>query len=104
MEMLVTYDVNTLTTEGRRRLRRVAKICQGYGQRVQFSVFECSVNEAQKEKMTARLVAAIDKHEDSLRLYRLHTSGKSNAADAREAAVECFGLDRYVDFKAPLIL
>lgn len=95
MDILVTYDVNTLTKEGRRRLRKVAKICQGYGQRVQFSVFECSVNDAQKERLVARLVEVIEPTEDSLRLYQLR--------GAHASVVECFGRDSYIDFKSPLV-
>lgn len=96
MNLLVTYDVNTLTKEGRARLRRVAKICEGHGQRVQFSVFECSVNEAQREVMRMRLLKAISTNEDSLRIYTLKGD--------REDAVEAFGKDTYVDFKDPLVV
>ncbi|MWV55048.1 CRISPR-associated endonuclease Cas2, partial [Chlorobium phaeovibrioides] len=55
MMVLVTYDVNTETPAGRRRLRRIAKTCQNFGQRVQFSVFECSVDPAQWIKFRAKL-------------------------------------------------
>lgn len=96
MDILVTYDVNTLTKEGRRRLRKLSKACQGYGQRVQFSVFECTVNEAQKEQLVARLTTIIDKNEDSLRLYQLRGS--------RETVVECFGINSYIDFKGTLVV
>lgn len=96
MDMLVTYDVNTLTPEGRRRLRKVARVCQGYGQRVQESVFECTVNDTQKIELVARLRKVIVEAEDSLRLYQLR--------GGREGAVECFGLDRYVDFTDTLVL
>ena len=71
MEYLVTYDVATDSTEGRRRLRQVAHICEGYGQRVQKSVFECSVSPAQWEKLRRRLERTIKPSEDSLRFYRL---------------------------------
>ena len=57
MLIIVTYDVSTETREGRRRLRRVAKICEGIGQRVQKSVFECSVNQMQYEDLERRLLA-----------------------------------------------
>lgn len=96
MDILVTYDVNTLTKPGRARLRRVAKICEGHGQRVQFSVFECSVNEAQKEALLHRLKKTIEPSEDSLRVYTLR--------GRREDAVEAFGRDCYRDFEGPLIL
>lgn len=69
--VLVTYDVRTETAAGRRRLRRVAKVCEDYGQRVQFSVFECLVDPAQWERLRARLVDEFDPREDSLRFYFL---------------------------------
>ncbi len=96
MDILVTYDVNTLTKPGRARLRRVAKICEGHGQRVQFSVFECSVNEAQKEALLHHLKKAIEPAEDSLRVYTLR--------GRREDVVEAFGRDSYRNFEGPLIL
>jgi len=94
--LLVTYDVNTLTKEGRRRLRRVAKICEGYGQRVQLSVFECSVNDIQREVMRQRLKKAIEPTLDSLRIYTLY--------GPRGSAVEAFGRDSYIDFTDPLVI
>lgn len=96
MDILVTYDVNTETKEGRKRLRRVATICKDYGQRVQLSVFECRVNDAQYEKLRDRLVKAIDPQQDSLRFYRLPSP--------RREHIECFGIDGYTDFEKPLIL
>ena len=71
MEVLVTYDVATDTVEGRRRLRRVAKLCEAYGQRVQKSVFECIISDAQLALLTHGLIREIDAREDSLRIYRL---------------------------------
>jgi CRISPR-associated protein Cas2 len=71
MMVLVTYDVNTETPAGRRRLRRIAKTCQNYGQRVQFSVFECNVDPAQWVKLKARLIHEMDPKLDSLRFYFL---------------------------------
>ena len=95
--MLVTYDINTETAEGRARLRRVAKTCEGFGQRVQKSVFECQVTQAQYEEMKRRLLRLIDDREDNLRLYRL--------MDARgRRHVEAFGLDMSVDFREPLVV
>lgn len=96
MDILVTYDVNTLTKPGRARLRRVAKLCEGHGQRVQFSVFECTVNEAQMETFRVRLLQAINPAEDSLRLYTLR--------GGREGCIQSYGRDQYVDFQAPLIV
>jgi len=71
MMVLVTYDVNTETPAGRRRLRRIAKTCQNYGQRVQFSVFECNVDPAQWVKLRSRLMHEMDPKLDSLRFYFL---------------------------------
>jgi CRISPR-associated protein Cas2 len=69
--VLVTYDVNTETTAGRRRLRRVAKLCEDRGQRVQFSVFECLVEPAMWVSLREQLVEEIDEESDSLRFYFL---------------------------------
>jgi CRISPR-associated protein Cas2 len=96
MQFLVTYDVNTTTPEGERRLRRVAQTCVNYGQRVQQSVFECSVSEMQYEQLRCELVALIDIEKDSLRIYRL--------AMPKEQFCECFGVDRAVDFEGPLVI
>jgi CRISPR-associated protein Cas2 len=96
MNILVSYDVNTETKEGRRRLRKVATVCKNYGQRVQLSVFECQVNEVQYEALRAQLVGIINKKLDNLRFYKLSTP--------REKSVEVYGVDYYVDFDEPLIL
>ena len=71
MMVLVTYDVSTETQGGRRRLRRVARVCENYGQRVQNSVFECLVDPAQWTALKQRLVDEILVEEDSLRFYFL---------------------------------
>lgn len=71
MLMLVTYDVSTTDAAGKRRLRRVARACKDFGQRVQFSVFECQVDPAQWAQLRARLLDEIDEGVDSLRFYRL---------------------------------
>ncbi len=71
MELLVVYDVCTDTREGRSRLRRVAKICEGYGQRVQKSVFECILAAEQEVLLRHDLEEVMDKDEDSIRIYRL---------------------------------
>ncbi len=96
MDILVSYDVNTETREGRRRLRHVAKLCQAYGQRVQFSVFECHVDDVQYEALRHRLVKVIEPSQDSIRLYKLR--------QPRDQSVETYGIDRYVDFNDPLVL
>lgn len=71
MLVLITYDVNTEDAAGRKRLRRVAKHCVNYGQRVQNSVFECLVDPAQYKLLQAKLLEIIDPAKDSLRFYQL---------------------------------
>lgn len=71
MMVLITYDVDTTTKEGRRRLRRVAKECVNYGQRVQKSVFECLVDPAQFLELRRRIEDIIDPERDSIRYYFL---------------------------------
>jgi CRISPR-associated protein Cas2 len=95
MLMLVAYDVNTETLAGRRRLRRVARACLDYGQRVQNSVFECEVAPAQWTVLRARLVAEIDPARDSLRFYRLGADGRRR--------VEHVGSRPVLDLDGPLV-
>ena len=71
MLVLVTYDVNTESEAGKKRLRQVAKCCVKYGQRVQNSVFECVLDEAQYRLMQHKLLGIIDPEKDSLRFYNL---------------------------------
>lgn len=96
MDLLVTYDVNTLTPEGRRRLRKVARVCLDYGQRVQESVFEVTVTDVQKLRLVRRLRDTIEVREDSLRIYHLR--------GPRNQVVEAYGLDRYIDFQDTLTI
>lgn len=96
MLVLVCYDVNTETKEGRRRLRRVAKVCESTGQRVQKSVFECQVNLMQMEELERRLLEEIDDELDCLRLYRMP---EAKGFEARE-----HGAFKATDFDGPLIL
>ena len=96
MRILITYDVSTTTPEGERRLRRVARACVDFGQRVQQSVFECTLTAAQMETLRQRLLGEIDPAMDSLRIYRL--------AEAVESIREIHGVFRDVDFTAPLVL
>lgn len=96
MLIIVTYDVSTETKEGRRRLRRVAKVCESTGQRVQKSVFECQVDLMQYEELERRLLAEIDEHEDCLRLYRL--------TEPVELHIKQHGAFRSVDFEGPLVI
>ncbi len=71
MLLLITYDVNTTTPAGQKRLRKVAKCCEAHGQRVQNSVFECQVDEAQAVSLRAALEMLMDKESDSIRFYNL---------------------------------
>lgn len=95
MELLVTYDVTTDSAAGRRRLYKVAKVCEAYGQRVQKSVFECTLTATQFEQFKHRLLQQIDPDEDSLRIYRLreprakhlHVLGRELAHDLHEPLV-----------------
>lgn len=77
MLVLITYDVNTETAAGRSRLRKVAKPCVNYGQRVQNSVFECNMDAAKCRQVKAILEDIIDKDKDSLRFYYLGDNYKN---------------------------
>ena len=92
----MTYDVSTTDSAGRRRLRRVARICEGFGQRVQKSVFECTLSAAQLEQLVHRLEKAIDADEDTLRIYRLQ--------QPRDRFVEVIGKTPDFDIHEPLIV
>ncbi len=96
MLVVVCYDVNTETRAGRRRLRRVAKVCEGTGQRVQKSVFECQVDLMQLEELERRLLSEIDADQDCLRLYRI--------AQAKGFEVREHGRFKAIDFDEPLVL
>ena len=75
--LLITYDVNTETPQGRKRLRQVAKQCVNYGQRVQNSVFECVLDETKSREVQHKLEKIIDKNTDSLRFYFLGNNYKN---------------------------
>ncbi|GAB2690798.1 CRISPR-associated endonuclease Cas2 [Paenibacillus thermoaerophilus] len=77
MMVLITYDVETATAAGKRRLRQVAKHCLNYGQRVQNSVFECLVDPVQFKQLKATLEKTIDPSKDSLRYYMLGSNWKN---------------------------
>lgn len=96
MLMLVAYDVSTESKAGRRRLRRVARACLDFEQRVQNSVFECEVNPAQWTALRARLIAEIDPSSDSLRFYRLGAEGQRR--------VEHIGAKPTADLEGPLVI
>lgn len=95
-DLLITYDVNTSTKAGRRRLRKVAKTCEDYGQRVQLSVFSCRVTRSQREALEACLVDLIDPETDSLHIYLL--------PGGRDECVRTYGRDPYQDFDDPLVI
>lgn len=76
MLVLITYDVSVVTSDGRRRLRRIAKVCLDYGIRVQNSVFECDVEPAQMTRLQDKLLSIYDEDEDSLRFYFLGKKGR----------------------------
>ena len=78
MKLLITYDVETITKEGQKRLRLVAKACKDYGQRVQNSVFECDVDESQFVLLKHKLECIIDKESDSIRIYHLKNNSQQS--------------------------
>ncbi len=94
MLVLVSYDVS-IEENGQRRLRRVAKACQDYGQRVQYSVFECIVDPAQWTVLRQRLIDEIDPKTDSLRFYFLGSNWRRK--------IEHIGAKQSVDMEGPLI-
>jgi CRISPR-associated protein Cas2 len=95
MFVLVSYDVNTQDAEGRKRLRNISKICQNWGQRVQFSVFECIVDPAQWAGLRNRLIGMMDQEKDSLRFYYLGANWKRR--------VEHVGAKPSLDQEGPLV-
>lgn len=96
MLVLITYDVNTGTSKGRTRLRKVAKQCVNYGRRVQNSVFECLLDSTQFLVLKSSLEDLIDKDADSLRFYYLGNNYQTK--------VEHIGVDKGVDINQVLIL
>lgn len=96
MLVLVTYDVNTLEEGGKRRLRRIARACEDFGQRVQFSVFEIEVDPAQWTRLKARLERTINPEHDSLRYYYLGANWTRR--------IEHVGAKPATDLHGPLIV
>ena len=96
MKVVVSYDVATKTPAGRRRLRRVAKTCLDYGQRVQNSVFECVVDPTQWTQLRLRLLEIINDREDSLRVYYLGSNWKGK--------IEHYGTKDVPDLEEPLLV
>lgn len=95
MELLVVYDVQTSTSGGEKRLRKVATICLAFGQRVQKSVFEVTIDDGGLELLTAALLGEIDPRVDSLRIYRLK--------EPRARNTRFFGVRPHYDLHEPLI-
>lgn len=96
MLVIVSYDVSTETAAGRKRLRRVARVCESRGQRVQKSVFECRVDLAQFEALERRLLAEIKPDEDCLRFYRL--------TEPVDLYIKEYGKFKAVDYAGPLVI
>jgi CRISPR-associated protein Cas2 len=96
MLVIVSYDVSTETAAGRKRLRRVARVCESVGQRVQKSVFECKVDAAQLEELERRLLAEIKLEEDCLRFYRLN--------EPVDLHVREYGKFKATNFEGPLVI
>ena len=96
MLVLIAYDVNTENPAGRKRLTKVAKICVNFGQRVQNSVFECSLDNTQLCVVRAKLLSAMDEEKDSLRIYNLGNNYTNR--------IEQYGQKASYDPNAPMIL
>lgn len=96
MLVLITYDVNTISSSGQKRLRKVSKICQNYGQRVQNSVFECVIDTTQYTTLKYELENVIDTDKDSLRFYKLGNNYKNK--------IEHIGAKASIDIEGPLII
>lgn len=96
MYILVTYDVDTTTDAGCRRLRKVARCCMNHGQRVQNSVFECSLTEAALVEFRAKISEIISPETDSIRIYRLGAN--------YHAKIECMGKETAYDVEGNLII
>ena len=96
MLVLITYEVNTETVSGKKRLRKVAKQCENYGRRVQNSVFECILDQAQSVVLKQSLIDIIDENVDSLRFYYL--------GNKYQTKVEHVGVERGIAVDQPLIL
>lgn len=96
MFVLITYDISTENRAGRRRLRHIAKACEGTGTRVQFSVFEIQADEATWADLRGRLLSILDPSEDSVRFYFLGKDGFARS--------EHHGIKPSLDMEGPLVL
>ena len=96
MYILITYDVNTESSEGRRRLYKVAKLCKDYGRRVQNSVFECVLTEMQLTELKHKIETVIDSVQDSIRIYYLNKN--------QNRRIITMGKDTSIDVEGTLII
>ena len=96
MLVLITYDVSTEDAAGKKRLRKVAKECQNYGQRVQNSVFECIMDSSKAREVKEKILKLIDKNKDSLRFYYLGEKYKNK--------VEHYGVKESFDLEDTLLI
>ena len=96
MYILITYDVNITSDGGKKRLRKVAKECENYGQRVQNSVFECEIDNAKWLVVKNKLLEIINEKNDSLRFYYL--------GDKYDKKIEHYGVKEIVDINEPIVL
>lgn len=96
MLVLVTYDVDTMTPKGQRRLQRVAKACQDYGQRVQNSVFECVLDYSQYIRLKFELKSIMDELHDTIRFYNLGNNYSTK--------VETLGIKHGINMEEELII
>lgn len=96
MQILVTYDVATSSEGGKRRLRRVAKVCLDFGQRVQNSVFECKIDSAQFVLLKSKILEIVDLENDSVRFYFLGSKW--------DGKVEHHGAQQSLNMDGPLII
>lgn len=96
MNLLACYDVRTVDDIGKLRLRKMAKACEAFGQRVQYSVFELTVTEANYQRFLSRALKIMEPSEDSLRIYVLGSD--------RRRVVRVYGVDGWRDFDGPLVI
>jgi len=96
MFLLITYDVNTEDRQGRRRLRKVAQACEDYGQRVQYSVFECQLGKKEFLKLKSRLLKEMDVEKDSIRIYNLN--------EGTVSSILHFGIKKPLDLEGDTLI
>lgn len=96
MKIVISYDVKTDVPGGKKRLRRIAKLLESYGQRVQYSVFECEIDEGKWLMLKNRVLKEIDKSEDSLRIYRLGNNW--------EKKIEQIGVKKHYEMEKDVLI